>query len=52
MPVLTATSPEARAYESLLKHSRACKLCRANGRDLCRTYLRLFKRWEVLNKPA
>ena len=48
MPVclVERKSDEARAYELLLKHSKSCRLCQANGRRWCRKYQALHARWE------
>lgn len=48
--ILRATSAEARAYEALMAHARRCRICKANGRDLCKDYLKLFLKWDALNR--
>lgn len=51
MPVAEKPSTaEAAAYQALLKHAKTCKICRARGRDLCKTYVRLFLKWDALQR--
>ena len=51
MPVCAVPLPaEVKAHDAILKHSRSCRICQAKGHDLCRTYLRLFRKWEEAQK--